>query len=419
MKIFLLLLTVCCLNCTAQKPYKESDLVPDLSASQILNYPASSTSLKKLQGNITIIDFFGTWCAPCIKALPALKSYQEKFKDDVKVILVSTETKDKLSKFINSRQPFAFPMIVDADNIFANAFSPPSYPYSIVLDKNLKILLITNAADLTETILAKFIGDNKNIIEKKIAEPAIKSEIKTETKPMYTVSNNTLVKLSQDFMYAAKTNEATADYINRLKDLKYDELLTGLKNDDDKKAFWINLYNAYTNTSLHKNPDQYKDRKAFFKQENIVVAGKIFSLDKIEHGILRRSKIKWSLGYFSKLFPKKTEKDLQVDKLDYRIHFALNCGAKSCPPIAFYNPENINTQLDVAATAYLTAEVEYDAATNVLKLPAILSWFRRDFGSKKKIVELLKSKKILPVNAEPEIKFKEYDWNLYLENYRN
>ena len=121
MKNFLLLFTLCCLNCAAQQPYKQSDLVADLSASQMLNYATSPTSLKKLQGNITIIDFFGTWCAPCIKALPELKSYQEKFKDDVKVILVSIETKEKLSKFINSRQPFAFPMIVDADNIFTNA----------------------------------------------------------------------------------------------------------------------------------------------------------------------------------------------------------------------------------------------------------------------------------------------------------
>ena len=96
----------------------------------------------------------------------------------------------------------------------------------------------------------------------------------------------------------------------------------------------------------------------------------------------------------------------------------LNCGAKSCPPIAFYNPENINTQLDVAATAYLTAEAEYDEATNVLKLPAILSWFRRDFGGKQKMIELLKSKQLLNAGVNPKIKFKKYDWTLYLNNYK-
>jgi len=219
-------------------------------------------------------------------------------------------------------------------------------------------------------------------------------------------------------MYAANTDEATADYINRLQKLTYEALLTGLKNDDDKKAFWINLYNAYTNASLHKDPEQYKSRNSFFKKKNIVVAGKTFSLDKIEHGLLRKSSIKWSLGYLSKLFPGKLEKDLRVDKLDNRIHFALNCGAKSCPPIAFYSAEKINEQLDIAAAAYLNAEVEYNAETNILKLPAILSWFRRDFGGKKKMIDLLKGKQILRADVNPIFKFKKYDWTLYLDNYK-
>ena len=418
MQYILLLSTVFCFNCSAQEPYKQGNMVLDLPARDILNYTSTSSTLNKLKSNITIIDFFGTWCAPCIKALPELKTYQQKFKDDLQIILVSTESKDKLSKFIGSRQPFAFPMIVDADNTFNNAFKPPSYPYTIVLDKNLNILLIANAADLTETILEKFIADSKNISDVKSTKSEIKQVTKPESKPMFNESKNVLVKLSQDFMYAAKTNEAVDDYISQLKNLDYTELQTGLQNDDDKKAFWINLYNAYTNASLHKNPDQYKNRNKFFKNKNIIVAGKTFSLDKIEHGLLRRSSIKWSLGYFSKLFPNNTEKDLRVDKLDYRIHFALNCGAKSCPPIAFYNPENISTQLDIAATAYLTSEAEYNSETNILKLPAILSWFRRDFGGKKKMIALLKSKQLLKADVKPVIKFKKYDWTLYLENYK-
>ena len=285
------------------------------------------------------------------------------------------------------------------------------------MDKNLKVLSITNAADLSEIILQKFIDEGKQIMETKPSTtPAISQPVVKTTSAVYTASNNTLVKLSQDFMYAAKTNENVNTYISQLKDLKYDALLNNLKTDNDKKAFWINLYNAYTNASLHKNPDQYTNRNQFFKAKNIIVAGKIFSLDKIEHGILRRSKIKWSLGYFSKLFPDKTEKDLRVNKLDYRIHFALNCGAKSCPPIAFYNPEDLNTQLDVATRAYLNAEAVYNKENNTLELPALLNWFRRDFGGKKKIIVLAKKLHIIPSETNPEIKFKKYDWSLYLDN---
>jgi hypothetical protein len=106
-------------------------------------------------------------------------------------------------------------------------------------------------------------------------------------------------------------------------------------------------------------------------------------LDDIEHGILRRSKVKWSFGYFNKLFPSAFEKKHRVDTLDYRIHFSLNCGAISCPPIAFYKPEQLDKQLEVATKVYLSGEAAYNEADNTVALPALMGWFRGDFGGKK------------------------------------
>jgi len=420
MKFFVLFSLFLSTNSHAQTGYTTGEVVANLVVKKILNYSVAASSLKKLQAGITIIDFFGTWCVPCIKALPELTNYKNKFTNDVNIFLVSNEREDKLTKFIITNQPFALPMVVDEENIFTNAFKPPSYPYTVVLDKNLKIVSITNAADLTESMLLKFIDEGKNIATAKIPELKNETEIKPAAKMVnFKESNNDVVKLSQHFIYAAKTNEDAGVFINQLKNLNYTELISNLKNDEDKKAFWINLYNAYTNASLHKNPGLYKNRSSFFKNKNIIVAGKILSLDKIEHGILRRSKIKWSLGYLNKLFAGKKEKQLRVNKLDYRIHFALNCGAKSCPPIAFYNPENLNSQLDIATNAYLKGETVYDKENNFLQLPALLSWFRRDFGGKKKIVTLIKQLQIIPVNSNPGIRFKKYDWSLYLDNYKN
>lgn len=419
-KLLLIPLLYLSIITNAQKGYQAGDIVNDLPIKKLLNSTAASSSLANLRSTITIIDFFGTWCAPCLRALPELEAYKKRFSKDISILLVSIEAESKLVKFIGNKQPFAFPMLVDEDKVFTDAFKPPSYPYTVVLDKDLKVLSITNAADLSESMLEKFIEEGKKVMESKPTTPVapvIKSEVNTAAEE-YTGSSNTLVKLSQDFMYAAKTNEDVATYISQLKDLSFENLITGLKNDDEKKAFWINLYNAYTNASLRKDREQYKNRNAFFKNKNIIISGRAFSLDKIEHGLLRRSKIKWSLGYLNKLFAGKTEKLLRVNKLDSRIHFALNCGAKSCPPIAFYDPEQLNTQLDVAALAYLTGETSYNAATNILHLPAILSWFRRDFGGKKKIVEILKSKQLLALAVNPKIKFEKYDWTLYLDNYK-
>jgi hypothetical protein len=220
-------------------------------------------------------------------------------------------------------------------------------------------------------------------------------------------------------MYAAKTNSNTDKFRTELQQISYDSLVLSLKSDNEKKAFWINIYNGFTQYLLKNNLAAYQKRGQFYKAKQINIAGKILSLDEIEHGFLRHSKIKWSEGYLNKLFPSKTEKQLRVAEVDYRIHFSLNCGAESCPPIAFYDDENINSQLNVATRGYLSTEAKYDAADNSLQLPKLMSWFRHDFRGKGNMLLLVKKLGIVPVDKKPKIHFKPYSWNLYLDNYKN
>ena len=405
----------------SQSGYKVNDATKNFQVNKILNYTLSSSTFQQLNDKLLVVDFFGTWCIPCIRALPKLSALQEKYKMQIKIILVSDEPAEKLLAFIGKQKDFALPVIVDEQAIFTKLFQPPAYPYTAIVGKNGKVLAISAQEEMNEISIDKWLKeqDSNNVMRmtKPDTDSAVTSSINIE-KNIVEKSQNKLVQLSQEFMYAAKTGEQTTSFIASLKNLSLDELTATITTDNEKKAFWINLYNAYTNTALKNNPDQYSKRGKFFGNEFIEIAGKKFSLDGIEHGILRRSKIKWSLGYFNKWFPNKTEKRLRVDKLDYRLHFALNCGAKSCPPIAFYKSETIDQQLDLATKAYLTGEAEYDAVTNIVKLPTLMSWFRRDFGGKKKMIELLKQLSIIPVDKNPKVKFKSYDWTLYLENYK-
>ncbi len=227
-----------------------------------------------------------------------------------------------------------------------------------------------------------------------------------------------ILDLSQQLLLAAKTKEPTDSLVELMKAIPESALTQQLTNDNRKKAFWINIYNAYTQISLAKNPDKYKNRGSFFGEKQIEIAGKTLSLDQVEHGILRHSKIKWSLGHLNKLFPCRFEKQQRVDTLDYRIHFALNCGAKSCPPIAFYRAEQLDRQLDLATNAYLKGDVEYNATKNTVSVPALMGWFRGDFGGKDEMLLLLKKLDIVPDCKNPKIKFSDYNWDLFLENYK-
>ena len=68
------------LQLTAQTPYKIGDKVNEFDFKKILNYTAPSSSLNNLKSKLTVIDFFGTWCVPCVKALPNLFRLQNEFK---------------------------------------------------------------------------------------------------------------------------------------------------------------------------------------------------------------------------------------------------------------------------------------------------------------------------------------------------
>ena len=154
---------------------------------------------------------------------------------------------------------------------------------------------------------------------------------------------NTLQLLSKQLLLNVKLNEVTSVEEQMLARLSSSEFQDQLNTDNKKKPFWINIYNAYFQI-LSQRPKMAG--KTIFTKRIIIIAQKQFSLDDIEHGILRKFRWKWSFGYLSRPFVPKLIRHLAIKQLDYRIHFALNCGATSCPPIAFYTIEKIENQLE-------------------------------------------------------------------------
>merc|ERR1712087_331485 len=113
-----------------------------------------------------------------------------------------------------------------------------------------------------------------------------------------------------------------------------------------------------------------------------------------------------------------------IEEPDCRIHFALNCGAKSCPPVKNFTASDIDEELRIVAQSF----AEQDDNVNIiedehkLRLTKILSWFRADFASSNKelplkVVTFLRGEKKEKLqrmidNADQQIRveFNEYDW---------
>lgn len=222
-----------------------------------------------------------------------------------------------------------------------------------------------------------------------------------------------LLAMSGDLLYAVKIGAPTDSIENALASVSTTALIHGLSNDTARKVFWINIYNAYYQILATR---EQLTRPHIFTNEAFTIGGVNLSLDDVEHGILRRYRVKWSLGYLPKFWPSRTIKKLAVSKIDYRIHFALNCGAKSCPPIAFYKYDELEEQLELATSSFLNQDVTFDEAKKEVYVTKLMEWFRADFDGRGGIKDILK-KYLGKDFSDYTIKYKEYDWSSSLGNY--
>ena len=232
--------------------------------------------------------------------------------------------------------------------------------------------------------------------------------------------NENYLTLSTKLVEAIQLNKTTEveEYVNKIATVNEDILLKQLSNDDCKKTFFINLYNSYVIYALRKDKTLFENRGAFFSTKQFKLAGNDVSLDNIEHDYLRHSSVKWGLGIFHKIFPSSLEKKFRVAKVDWRIHFSLNCGAKSCPPVFAYSLENIEAEMNDSAKKYLENNTKYDSAKNELSVPVLMSWFRNDFGNKRGVKRICRTFGIIEEDSNPSISYNSYDWTLDINNFR-
>ena len=224
---------------------------------------------------------------------------------------------------------------------------------------------------------------------------------------------NSLLSTSEKLLLNVKMHDNSKQELLFLLSVPVNQLKTELNTDQAKKTFWINIYNAFYQLEASKAT---ANRKTIFSTKVIRIGHNSFSLDDIEHGILRKNRWKWSFGYLRNPFASALLKDLEVQTIDFRIHFALNCGAKSCPPIAFYTFDKIEQQLDAAMYSFLLSESVLDEKNRTIITSKLLHWYRADFGGIKGIKKILFQVFAFDT-ASYKIKFAAYSWESHVENY--
>jgi hypothetical protein len=220
-------------------------------------------------------------------------------------------------------------------------------------------------------------------------------------------------EVAQELLVAYRVGDDPEPYRSALASFDDTDLEPVRTDRETALAFWINLYNAGTQRLLDERPELYESSLRFvrfFSAPCLTVAGARVSLDDIEQGILR-GRSKYGLGYLPRLLPDTFELRYRLEEVDPRIHFALNCGAASCPAIRAYEPGRIDDQLNLAARTYLDSTVEYDPDAGTARVPRVFLWYRGDFGGVPGAVGLLREYDVVPPDANPGVSYQSWDWS--------
>jgi GH15 family glucan-1,4-alpha-glucosidase len=153
-----------------------------------------------------------------------------------------------------------------------------------------------------------------------------------------------------------------------------------LGTDAERIAFWTNVFNTLVIHGVIELgiESSVKEVPRFFECIRYRVGGEVYAAADIEHGILRANAVP-PYRLRRRLRGADPRRRAMVRTVDPRIHFALVCASRTCPPIEAYDAERIDEQLDAAARTFInaTSALEGDA----LHVSEIFRWYRQDFGA--------------------------------------
>jgi len=168
---------------------------------------------------------------------------------------------------------------------------------------------------------------------------------------------------------------------------------------NEQKAFWINVYNAFTIKLIIDNypVKSIKDLGGSIYKINtawdiqfIKIGNDTYDLNNVEHQKLRRV------------------------YNDPRIHFAVVCASKSCPKLLneAFTAAKLEQQLDQAGRDFLKNSFRNKITPNKVEISSIFKWYKGDFTEKGSLIDFLNKYSPAKINANASISYLDYDWSL-------
>lgn len=134
-------------------PIKEGVAAPDFTGELM---DGTSITLSELQGKPVIINFWATWCGPCVKEMPAFERLKDDFGDKIGIIAVNCGDDAETVKDFVGENGYTFPVVLDEEYSISMLYPTNSIPYTVVLDAEGKVTHISTGALDADTMYERY-----------------------------------------------------------------------------------------------------------------------------------------------------------------------------------------------------------------------------------------------------------------------
>lgn len=143
----------------------------------ISNAPAD----KNLHGKFLVVDFWATWCAPCIVGVPHFNTIADHYKQDDRLLFLSlTDENEAKVKKLLARVTFTTAVVSDTTAQTFRNFGITSIPFCALIDDRMQVQWAGAASELTEGMVADFLARKKVV-----APPPVEVDLAVLTTPIY------------------------------------------------------------------------------------------------------------------------------------------------------------------------------------------------------------------------------------------
>jgi cytochrome c biogenesis protein CcmG, thiol:disulfide interchange protein DsbE len=145
--ISFLLISICISGCSRSNEtgLNPGDYPPKIEISTLDGKPFK---FEQIQGKVVLLNFWASWCAPCIEELPSLQRLHDALKDkNFTVIGIGIDdTKDALIEF-QKKFSLTFPLLIDNDGLVKNRYKVSGVPESFIIGADGKLTLFLDPSD--------------------------------------------------------------------------------------------------------------------------------------------------------------------------------------------------------------------------------------------------------------------------------